>query len=243
MKLVHLDKSPLFADYLYYYKKLMAPLTPTQQRLVDWLAAHLHRFGYSPGIRDIAAGLKYTSPAPVQSLVKILVRKGVLIYDERTARTIRFTEAWLRENGERYGLTTPSFQLPILGTIAAHSLVELSPDSPIEWLDLPGQRPPGSEDWFVLRVWGDSMVGALIDHNDLIIMCPISNPVRIKDGAIVAARVDTQTTLKYFYRQGSEVILKPANAAYEPTVVEANQVDIQGMYVGLIRRLWENGEP
>jgi len=220
----------------------MAPLTAAQQRLVDWLAGHFRRLGCSPVIRDIAAGLGYTSNAPVQSLVKILVQKGVLIQDERAARTIRFTEEWLRENGEQYGLITLGFQLPILGAIAAHSLVELSPDAPVEWLALSGDRPAGSEDWFVLRVWGDSMVGALIDHNDLIIMRPAFNPASIRNGAIVAARVDTQTTLKYFYRQGSKVILQPANAAYPSTSVDADTVEIQGIYVGLVRKLWGQSE-
>lgn len=71
----------------------MSSLTPQQQRLVDWLADHLRQLGYSPVIREIALGLDYTSPAPVQSLVKILVRKGVLSQVERASRTIRFTEA------------------------------------------------------------------------------------------------------------------------------------------------------
>ena len=215
-------------------------MTPKQQCLVDWLADHLRQFGYSPVIREIAAGLGYTSPAPVQSLVKILVRKGVLAQVERASRTIRFTEEWLRENGEKYGIAVPGFRLPIVGTIAAHSLVETFSDTTVEWLDFSGGRPLGSDRWFVLRVWGDSMVGALIDHNDLIVMQPEPNFDAVKNGAIVAARVGTQTTLKYFYRQGNKVILQPANSAYDPTLVEADQVEVQGVYMELVRRLWED---
>ena len=215
-------------------------MTPKQQCLVDWLADHLRQFGYSPVIREIAAGLGYTSPAPVQSLVKILVRKGVLAQVERASRTIRFTEEWLRENGEKYGIAVPGFRLPIVGTIAAHSLVETFSDTAVEWLDFPGRKPLGSDRWFVLRVGGDSMVGALIDHNDLIVMQPEPNFDAVKNGAIVAARVGTQTTLKYFYRQGNKVILQPANSAYDPTLVEADQVEVQGVYTELVRRLWED---
>ena len=218
----------------------MTSLTPQQQRLVDWLADHLRQFGYSPVIREIAAGLEYSSPAPVQSLVRILVRKGILAKVERASRTIRFTEQWLRENGEKSGIAVPGFRLPIVGTIAAHSLVETFSDTTVEWLNFPGGRPLGSGHWFVLRVWGDSMVGALIDHNDLIVMQPEPNFDAVKNGAIVAARVGTQTTLKYFYRQGNKVILQPANSAYNPTPVEADQVEIQGVYVALVRKLWED---
>ena len=84
------------------------------------------------------------------------------------------------------------------------------------------------------------MVGALIDHNDLIVMQPEPNFDAVKNGAIVAARVGTQTTLKYFYRQGNKVILQPANSAYDPTLVEADQVEVQGVYMELVRRLWED---
>ncbi|GAP99964.1 SOS-response repressor and protease LexA [Leptolyngbya sp. NIES-2104] len=218
----------------------MVPLTPAQQRLVDWLANYLRRFQCSPVVREMIVGLDYTSPDPVQSLVAILVRKGVLVQVGQISRTIRFTEAWRHENGERYGLTVPNFRLPILGTISAHRLVEIFPDAPIEWLELPGRKPKGSDAWYVLQVRGDSMIGALIDHNDLIIIRPEPNARTLKAGTIVAARERTRTTLKYFYRQGDQVTLQPANAAYPPTIVPADEVEIQGVYVGLVRKLWED---
>ncbi|MGG6270664.1 LexA family protein [Leptolyngbya sp. AN03gr2] len=128
-----------------------------------------------------------------------------------------------------------------MGTIAAHSLVEIFPDASIEWLELPGRKPKGSDTWYVLQVRGDSMIGALIDHNDLIIMRPEPNAFTLKAGTIVAAREGTRTTLKYFYRKGDQVTLQPANAAYPSTTVRADQVDIQGVYVELVRKLWEDG--
>lgn len=127
--------------------------------------------------------------------------------------------------------------------VAAHSLIEVVSDNEIEWLDFPlfpGSKPPGVEKWFVLRVWGDSMIDALIDHNDPVILKPEPNPDAVKNGAIVAARVGTQTTLKYFYRDDEHITLKAANPNYSDTSVSATEVEIQGVFVGLIRGLLEN---
>lgn len=81
------------------------------------------------------------------------------------------------------------------------------------------------------------MIGALIDHNDFVILRPEPNVNAVKDGTIVAARVATQMTLKYFYRNNSEVTLRPANPNYSDTTVSAADVEIQGVFVGLIRGL------
>ncbi|BAU15923.1 SOS-response transcriptional repressor, LexA (plasmid) [Leptolyngbya sp. NIES-3755] len=215
----------------------MIVLTPKQQRLADWITAYIHEFSYSPLIREMRIGLSYTSSAPIQSLLDKLEQKGVIIRVEKSARTIRFTEQWLRQ--QQSNQANPlSLRLPIVGTIAAHSLVEVVSDNEIEWLDFPlfpGSKAPGIEKWFVLRVWGDSMIDALIDHNDFVILKPEPNADTVKNGAIVAARVGTQTTLKYFYRKDGQVILKPANPNYSDTTVPAAAVEIQGVFMGLIR--------
>ncbi|MBD1822935.1 repressor LexA [Cyanobacteria bacterium FACHB-DQ100] len=220
----------------------MILLTHKQQRLADWIADYMQEFGYSPLIEEMRIGLGYTSSAPVQSLLDILEREGVVVRVRKSARTIRFTEQWLRQ--QQSNQTAPlSLRLPIVGTIAAHSLVEVVSDNEIEWLDFPlfpGSKPSGIEKWFVLRVWGDSMIDALIDHNDLVILKPEPNADAVKNGAIVAARVGTQTTLKYFYRDDEHVTLKPANPNYSDTSVAETEVEIQGVFVGLIRGLLEN---
>lgn len=215
----------------------MILLTPKQQRLADWIADYIEEFGYSPLTQEMRIGSGYTSPAPIQSLLDKLERKGVIIRVEKSARTIRFTKEWLRQ--QQSDQSPPrSLRLPIMGTIAAHSLVEVVADNETEWLDFPlfpGNKPLGIEKWFVLRVWGDSMIDALIDHNDFVILKPEPNIDAIKNGTIIAARVGTQTTLKYFYRNGEQVILKPANSNYSDTTVAVTEVEIQGVFVGLIR--------
>ncbi len=83
------------------------------------------------------------------------------------------------------------------------------------------------------------MTGAMIDQDDVVIMRRESNLRSIRNGTIVAARVNGATTLKYFYRTGNQVTLQPANPKYEPTVIDTRveELDVQGVYVGLLRNL------
>ena len=80
------------------------------------------------------------------------------------------------------------------------------------------------------------MIDALIDSDDVVIMRPVKDPQTLKNGTIVAARVEGDgTTLKYFYREDETITLKPANSRYKPIVVEASKVDIQGALVAVWR--------
>lgn len=165
-----------------------------------------------------AMGLK--SPAPVQSRLEHLRTKGYIEWTEGKARTIRMTQAAMQG-------------VPILGAIAAGNLVETFPESEVEHLDLStlSLKP----NYFALRVRGDSMLDALIDNGDVVILKPVLDPKTIKNGTIVAARVNEQTTLKYFHRKGSKVTLQPANSRYTPIEVAASQVEVQGALVGVWR--------
>jgi len=80
------------------------------------------------------------------------------------------------------------------------------------------------------------MIEALIDSGDVVIMRPIQDPLTVKDGTIVAARVDGDgTTLKYYHRKGPKVTLKPANSSYKEMEFSVSQVEVQGILVGVWR--------
>jgi repressor LexA len=104
----------------------------------------------------------------------------------------------------------------------------------IEQLELsPVFRQPGN---FALRVIGDSMIEELIAEGDVVIMRPVPEPEQLKNGAIVAARVEGYgTTLKRFYRTGERITLEPANSKYLPIEVAAKSVQVQGVLVGVWR--------
>lgn len=199
----------------------MEPLTEAQKQLYDWLVDYIQTSQHAPSIRQMMRAMNLRSPAPVQSRLEHLRAKGYIDWTEGKARTIRIL-----------GIT-PGGGVPVLGAIAAGGLVEPFTDD-IEQLELsPVFRQPGN---FALRVIGDSMIEELITEGDMVIMRPISEPEQLKNGAIVAARVEGYgTTLKRFYRTGERITLKPANSKYLPIEVAAKNVQVQGVLVAVWR--------
>ncbi|HEY9830671.1 MAG TPA: transcriptional repressor LexA [Stenomitos sp.] len=198
----------------------MEPLTEAQQQLYNWLIEYIRTSQHAPSIRQMMRGMNLRSPAPVQSRLEHLRAKGYIDWTEGKARTIRI-------------LAHANTGVPVLGAIAAGGLVEPFTDTD-EQLDVsPLLRQPGN---FALRVMGDSMIEDLIAEGDFVIMRPVPDPEQLKNGLIVAARVEGHgTTLKRFYRQGEYVTLKPANPKYKPIEVMAKSVQVQGVLVGVWR--------
>ncbi len=196
----------------------MLKLTQPQQELYDWLINYISQYQHSPSIRQMMGAMNLKSPAPIQSRLEHLRAKGYIDWIEGKARTIHL----LHHKG-----------VPILGAIAAGGLVEPFTDS-VEHIDLSMMWRSG--DYFALRVTGDSMIEDQITEGDLVIMQPVEALSQIKNGTIVAARVEGYgTTLKHFYLKGDIISLKPANNKYTPIEVKANKVQIQGILAGVWR--------
>lgn len=201
----------------------METLTEAQQELYDWLVGYIRQNQHSPSIRQMMKAMELKSPAPVQSRLEHLRTKGYIDWTEGRARTIRLIRA-----------DVPG--VPIKGAIAAGGLVEAFQD--IEGVDhLDFSNLLLNPQFYALRVRGHSMIDALIDDGDVVIMQPSPDPKALKNGTIVAARVGEQTTLKYFHRKGSRVTLQPGNPSpeYKSIEVSASQVDVQGILVGVWR--------
>jgi repressor LexA len=197
-------------------------LTAPQRELYDWLADYIGSHRHSPSIRQMMEAMGLRSPAPIQSRLKHLQQKGWITWQEGQARTLQLL-------GEGCG------GIPVLGAVAAGGLVETFDDIQ-ERLDLaPLLETRGL---FALTVNGDSMVDAHIADGDVVLMEPVSDPARLRNGTIVSALVPgSGTTLKHFHRQGATVTLEAANPAYEPIVVPAEQVSVQGKLVAVWRQM------
>jgi repressor LexA len=196
----------------------METLTPAQQELYDWLVDYIRAHQHSPSIRQMMRAMNLKSPAPIQSRLEHLKNKGYIEWTEGKARTIR-----VRDDVRG---------VPILGTIAAGFVNEAFTDA-VERLDLNG-LPIKSGD-YALKVTGDSMIDEMIQDGDIVIMRPIQDPQGIREGTIVAARVESGTTLKSFYRNGNTVQLKPANPNYPVMEFPADLVDVQGRLIAVWR--------
>ncbi|MGF1486892.1 MAG: transcriptional repressor LexA [Prochloraceae cyanobacterium] len=198
----------------------MEPLTNAQQELYDYLVDYINENQYSPSIRQMMTAMKLRSPAPIQSRLERLRNKGYIDWNEGKARTIRILHR--KKSG-----------VPILGAIAAGGLVEPFIEEN-EKLDLSGLLRQSN--CFALRVIGDSMIEDLIAEGDLAIMRSLGEGEELKDGEIVAARVEgVGTTLKRLYRSEDRVTLKASNPKYDPIEVKADRVQIQGILLGVWR--------
>ena len=198
-------------------------LTEAQQQLYEWLVEYIGIKQHSPSIRQMMRAMSLKSPAPVQSRLEHLKKKGYIIWEEGQARTIRLLHQ--RPQG-----------IPVIGAIAATSLVETFQDTEVEMLDFGNlMLKPGH---FALKVRGHSMIEALIDDGDTVIMQPVTDPKTVKNGAIVAAHVQGKTTLKYFQKKGARVTLMPGNPdrdLYPITELKAVDVDVQGVLIAVWR--------
>jgi repressor LexA len=198
-------------------------LTPAQQELFDWLADYIGQHRHSPSIRQMMEAMGLRSPAPIQSRLRHLQQKGWITWQEGQARTLQ-----LLTGGREPGI-------PVLGAVAAGGLVETFHDVQ-ERLDLAPVLD--TRGLFALTVNGDSMVEAHIADGDVVLMEPVSDPARLRDGTIVSALVPgSGTTLKHFHRDGRQVRLEAANPAYDPIVLPADQVSVQGRLVAVWRQV------
>jgi len=198
------------------------PLTTAQQELYDWLCEYIGVHRHSPSIRQMMQAMGLRSPAPIQSRLRHLQQKGWITWQEGQARTLQVLGETARG-------------IPVLGAVAAGGLVETFDDVQ-ERIDLsPLLETRGL---FALTVNGDSMVESHIADGDVVLMEPVSDPLQLRNGTIVSALVPgSGTTLKHFHRQGATITLEAANPAYEPIVLPADQVAVQGKLVALWRQM------
>ncbi len=202
----------------------LEPLTSAQQELYDWLERYIQQHRHSPSIRQMMEAMGLRSPAPIQSRLRHLQQKGWITWQEGQARTLQ-----LLGGGPGLG------GIPVLGAVAAGGLIE-SFDDARERLDLaPVLETRGL---FALSVNGDSMVDAHIADGDVVLMEPVADPTRLREGTIVCATVSgSGTTLKHFHRQGAQVRLEAANPAYAPICLPAEDVLVQGKLVAVWRQV------
>jgi repressor LexA len=200
------------------------PLTKRQKEILDFIHGFIDEHGYAPSFEEIAQAFGYSSLATVHEHLSNLERKGYIRKSYNESRSIEMVEG---EGGLR------AFELPLLGAVAAGLPIEAVQDR--ETLSVPADMVRPGRDNFVLRVQGNSMIEEQIRDGDYIV---VSAQPTASDGEVVVALVggDSATVKKLYREPGNRIRLQPANAAMDPLVVDAGEVVVQGVVVGLIRR-------
>jgi repressor LexA len=200
------------------------PLTKRQKEILDYIHGFIDEHGYAPSFEEIAHSFGYSSLATVHEHLSNLERKGYIRKSYNESRSIEMVP----EDG-----TVSAMELPLLGTVAAGLPIEAIQDQ--ESLAVPLDMVRPGKDNFVLRVQGNSMIDEQIRDGDYIV---VSSQPTASDGEVVVALVggDSVTVKRIFREAENRVRLQPANPSMDPIVVDAGDVRVQGVVVGLIRR-------
>jgi len=209
-------------------------LSSKQQRIIDFVRNFWQDRGYPPTIRDIVTGCGISSTSVVDYNLDILEREGYIRRHREVSRGIELL-ARSSEIGHR-------IQIPIIGQIAAGEPIPVP--VPETWditassdtLEVTGDLTQGREGVYALKVKGLSMMDALINDGDIVLMQYV-NTVENGEMAAIWLKEEKEATLKKFYAEPSRIRLQPANNQMQPIYADPQNVEIQGRVIAVIRQL------
>src|SRR5687767_5064772 len=202
--------------------RAMLPLTKRQREILDYLNEFIQQHGYAPSLEEIGRRFNLSSLATVHKHLTNLQEKGFIRRAWNRSRSVELVPT--RVGGR-------SVELPLLGFVAAGAPIEAVTGN--ETIPVP-EAFAGKRDSYVLRVKGDSMIDEQIRDGDYVI---IEDRKSADNGEMVIALLcGTDVTLKKFYRENGRVRLQPANPSMQPIFADPDQVQVQGVVVGVMRK-------
>ncbi|MFH1967915.1 MAG: transcriptional repressor LexA [bacterium] len=196
-------------------------LTKKQKNILDFIKNYTKRKGYSPILQEIAKHFKLASVATVHQHVNALKQKGYLNKTENQRRSINVFQK------EKF------VSVPLIGTITAGEQIEMFQQSG-ESIAIPKIKIKPNQDYFTLKVTGESMIEKNIDNGDIVL---VKQQNIANNGDHVVALIDnSETTLKTFYKEKNQIRLQPANKSLNPIIIDKNRdFLIQGIIVDVIK--------
>lgn len=210
----------------------MTGVSDRQRRMLAYIQEFIQEHGYPPTIREIGRKLGISSTSVVNYNLNKLKTAGYLDRDGQVSRGLK-----LRPTLESLAA---ALRIPVLGTIAAGQpipvLDERSVETADDWLEVTQDIVRKHEHLFALHVKGNSMIDALIHDGDIVVM---EHADAADSGEMVAAWIKDrqETTLKRLFHENGKVRLQPANPTMQPLIYDADNVEVQGKVVAVIRNL------
>ena len=216
-------------------------ITDKHKKVLEFVNKYQTEYGRPPSIREIGEKVKISSTSVVNYYLDQLEKNGYIERDNRVSRGMRLTD----KVNEIVEVTTDTLHVPILGPIAAGPLllvpepgVNYMNDKEYDAVDIARSLLPSKEkgnDFYALEVKGDSMIDAMINDGDIVVMKPA---IEAKNGDMVAVRVEDEYTLKRFYKEKDHYRLQPANPTMEPIILKkSTPIEINGKVVMVIRKM------
>ena len=200
----------------------MQPLTKRQREILDHLDEFIQEHGYAPSLEEIGRRFGLSSLATVHKHLTNLQEKGFIRRSWNRSRSLELIPT-------RVGAR--SVELPLMGYVAAGMPIEAVTSA--ETIAVP-EDLVGKRETYVLCVRGNSMIDEQIRDGDFVI---VEDRKTADNGEMVIALLnEAEVTLKSFFRDAGKIRLQPANPTMQPIVVDADQVQIQGVVVGVMRK-------
>ncbi|RIK46281.1 MAG: repressor LexA [Chloroflexi bacterium] len=209
----------------------MKQLSRRQQSILEFIESFSDERSYPPTIREIQEGLGISSTSVVDYNLNVLEQHNLIRRNRNISRGIELAT----RPAARRGVVV----IPVIGRIAAGEPIPVPDDLSMQeypdaielGADVLGSRTDGL---FALRVKGHSMVDALINDGDVVVL---RHQETCENGDTVAVwlKDERETTLKRFYQEGARVRLQPANVTMSPIYTTPDNVEIQGKLVTVIR--------
>jgi repressor LexA len=206
---------------------IMDDLTERQQEIMDFILKEVEKKGYPPSVREIGEAVGLSSSSSVHAQLEKLEQLGYLRRDPTKPRAIEVLYGGSDSFHER--LFKDMINVPIVGAVTAGEPI-LAEQNIQDYFPIPKDFTR-TEDVFMLRVKGESMINAGIFDGDLVI---VNKESTASNGEIVVALLEDQATVKRFFKERNHIRLQPENERYEPII--ATNVQILGKVVGLVRK-------
>lgn len=220
-------------------------LSERHKKILEVLENYQENIGYPPSIREIGREADISSTSVVNYYLEQLEEMGYIERDKKVSRGMRLLKTVSGKIYDAVETLDELLRIPLAGRIGAGIVIQ-PPDSDF--------NPFGSDEGvevarsmisdrdknaqlYALEVQGESMIDAMVDDGDIVIM---KHAQEARNGEMVAVRLrdSDETTLKYFYRENGRIRLQPANPTMEPIIIEdPNSVEVQGKVVLVIRQM------
>jgi repressor LexA len=198
-------------------------LTNRQKEIFDFIKRYLRKHGYPPTVREIGKALGLHSPSTVHAHLAKLEASGLLRRDPSKPRAIELMVDKVKR-AVRPGT-------PLVGNVAAGAPI-LAEENIEDYLQVPSVIGGEDDDDYVLRVRGDSMVGAGILEGDYVVVRPAQTA---SNGEIVVALIEDEATVKRYFREKDHIKLQPENKSMKP--IKTRDAHLLGRVVGVFRRV------
>ena len=213
-------------------------LSPRQEHMIKYIREYSGENGYPPTIREIGKQVGISSTSVVNYNLDKLEKEGLIERNRTISRGIKLPGHNSSMSLARAIVET--FRVPIAGTIVASKPAPPAEDAfsdiPKESVELTRDIVKQQEGLYALRVKGNSMVDALVNDGDIVVM---KQQAEAHNGDMVAVWIKDkgETTLKRFYKEKNRIRLQPANPTMQPIYVHPSNVEVQGKVLVVIRQV------